>query len=343
MDFAQILLQCRQNFGPAPRRFSWWSRKFSSSYRFALPAWLEPEDGLITLYQGLSSVMTQGFVTWAHIVQANTLLFDDGPVDSPGEVVYCTDRDNTVSPDVLRELAGSLAQLKNTAPSNPQLRAIADHLTDERTRAFALPVPVKGKSNVALSTTVFHRAHLPAAKITIPFFPVVVNTTGNGVVIPLPKAFWPRELSHWHQGASLESIAERPAGILYKTWFKSLLSWDAPIVLLVLLIPLLMSFFFPQRSAVMECIAVAVPVLGVLARLYHGRNQIKKNFCNDGTRILQLIALFVAAVIICLLDAMAILMRDMELSQGDFIVSLIMGAIYFVLAAFAMYPGKGWD
>lgn len=72
------------------------------------------------LYQKLPSAMTQGFVTWGHIVQANTLLFNDGPGDSPGEVVYCTDRDDAVSPDVLRELAGSLAQLKNTAPSSPK-------------------------------------------------------------------------------------------------------------------------------------------------------------------------------------------------------------------------------
>jgi hypothetical protein len=78
---------CIENFGPAPRRQSLWNKL--TYFRIPRPAWLRanPSDGLSTLFDSLPALFTEGAVVWGHVIQANSLLFEPGAFDFPGELV----------------------------------------------------------------------------------------------------------------------------------------------------------------------------------------------------------------------------------------------------------------
>ena len=69
--------ECIENFGPAPRTLPLWDRV--TYLRVPRPQWLRayPTDRLRILFQHMGSLWRDGTVVWGHIVQANTLLFED--------------------------------------------------------------------------------------------------------------------------------------------------------------------------------------------------------------------------------------------------------------------------
>ena len=127
----EILYECRENFGKAPRKFSLWDRL--TYLRMPRPIWLHlnPRDGLRTLFERLPDLLETGIVVWGHIVQANRMLFSNGSQNLPGEFVFCLDAPETVDINELQDVAMQLGELKGTKPRDRNLRPIADHLTDE--------------------------------------------------------------------------------------------------------------------------------------------------------------------------------------------------------------------
>lgn len=192
----KLLRETSSNFGDAPRDFSWWSRLFY--LRVSKPNWLnsDPSDKLNIHFKHLKDTFENGVVVWGHIIQANGLLFQPGPDNCPGEVVYCLEGRKKILPGDLQEVAHSLGRLKGTAPRDRELAPIANYLTDERIRVFGLPVPrtISPLHECKISSTFFVRKHLPGRRLLGPVLPLVVNCEKPHVAIPLPGKYWPEKL-----------------------------------------------------------------------------------------------------------------------------------------------------
>ncbi len=165
------------------------------------PAWLlaNPGDKLNQLFHNRAELWRHGRIVWGHVVQANVLLFETGFDDCPGEIVYSLDDPQTVDPDILTEVAEKLFSLKGRTPNAPALAGIADYLTDEFTRVFGLEVPQAISPNLRchVSSTMFHRRHLPDKRLSASEFPVIVSPDSPHYVLPLPSRYWPEEFLHW--------------------------------------------------------------------------------------------------------------------------------------------------
>ena len=195
----KFLAACRKNFGKAPRSFSFWKRL--TYLRIPKPLWLRanPSDKLKTLFDHVDDLYSNGVVVWAHVVQANQLMFQAGSENCPGEVVYSLLDPRSIELETLQDVAQSLFSLKGTSPDDPNLFSIADYLTNERIRVFGLDVPstISPQIPFKISTTFFVRKHLPGGKLSTPILPVIVSKNKPHVVLPLPQKYWPDELIDW--------------------------------------------------------------------------------------------------------------------------------------------------
>ena len=201
-----LLSECTENFGVAPRHISLWDRL--TYLRIAKPHWLreDPSDKMLTYFENFSEVFTEGVVVWGHVIQANRILFEDGPDNAPGEVVYSLHDSAQATPEHLRRVAYSLGLLKHTEPENPELAPIAEYLTNQRIRVFGLRVPIKISRRVRcrISTTYFVRKHLPNRRLCSPLLPLVVNPRAPFVAVILPERYWPEEFAEWWTQSAVE-------------------------------------------------------------------------------------------------------------------------------------------
>jgi hypothetical protein len=193
---ASLLQQCRDSFGPAPRRFGFvdlWT-----SLRIAKPFWIfaDSTDKLQNFFWYYQDVLRDGHVTWGHVIQANGALYQRGRSDSPGEVVYCDDLEADPDPARLEAVAEKLYDLKESEFDDPEVDRIAGYLANERIRVFGLAVPkvLSGPLSCAISTVYFARKHLPGRRLTGTLLPIVVSPRSPRVVVVLPERYWPSAL-----------------------------------------------------------------------------------------------------------------------------------------------------
>lgn len=199
--FQAMISQCVENFGEPPRRFPLWDRL--TYLRVGRPAWLKQnsDDRLENLFRNLSKLKRDGKVVWAHIIQANGLLFSPGQDDCPAEVVYSLDDSKSIAARVLGGIASSLYSLKETKPDDAKLAFIAHYLTDERTRVFGIPVPpvISPGLSCMISSTYIVRKHLPKPRqwLGSRLLPLIVYPAIPHVALPLPSRYWPQEMIEW--------------------------------------------------------------------------------------------------------------------------------------------------
>jgi hypothetical protein len=193
-----LLRQCRSNFCEPPRQFGWW--EMNTYLKISKPGWVKEdyfgEDKLLLFFSGQKQLLTQGMIVWGHLIQANQVLYDRGFRNAPGEVVYCRQRNVYPDIDELAEVSDRIAALKNTLPKDPELKVIADYLTDEMVRVFGLSVPhsLSPNLNCAISTVMFSRKHLPNRRLSQSFFPLIISLEEPHVAMLLPSRYWPDEL-----------------------------------------------------------------------------------------------------------------------------------------------------
>ena len=182
-----LLDQARMTFGqPEARKFSTFDMNIYLS--IPRPSWCNQSDQLYCMFQVSKQLLTDGVIVWAHIVQANTLLFTPGDHDCPASVVFAPNPQQYVNLGDLERVAQSLFRLKGTSPSDPELKVFADNITNEYTRTFGLKVPEKLCPNVDLyeATTFVSRKHLPNKVLSLPFFPLLVAQQSPYYNFPLP-------------------------------------------------------------------------------------------------------------------------------------------------------------
>jgi len=177
------------NIQDCVRSLPFWSKGYP---KIPMPSWAV-NDPLARLWKDFPTLLKAARVVWAHIVQANELLFQRGSQDCPGEVVY--DPRGLKEAGDLAVVAEQLFSLKGTKPFDSELVAVADHLTSERSRVFGRPVPKKiSEYPLRFSTIFFCRKHLPNRRLSLPCFPILVNEECLGSVMVLPSRWWPAEL-----------------------------------------------------------------------------------------------------------------------------------------------------
>jgi hypothetical protein len=166
-----------------------------------LPPWKFPKGyPLLTWFENTSILLNRGRLVWSHVVQANNMLFTEGPHSAPGDIVY--DPQGILTPDELAPVAKSLFALREQeqqpnpdAPGGAELCAIAKHLNSETTVEFGLPVPRHLSAEPLLFSTIFfERKHLPGGKLTHSYFPVLIHDQLPGFAVVLPARFWPPAL-----------------------------------------------------------------------------------------------------------------------------------------------------
>ena len=198
----EILSSCVENFGAAPRRLSFWDR--ITYLRSPKPGWLHnnPTDGLWSHFRRMPYMLTHGRIVWGHIVQANQLLFQRGSQDCPAAVVYCPAGTAAASPQYLQYLARMLFSLKGTTPADPELRPLANSLTNEVDRPYGIRVPEKLSPRAAcmMSVTFICRKHLPNRRLSSSCLPFLVTEQAPFTAMPLPSRFWPDDfVERWLQ------------------------------------------------------------------------------------------------------------------------------------------------
>ncbi len=192
---SDILRQCRENFGPPPRRFSWYRR--TTDLYVACPPWAWfGQDDLHVFFKHRDHLLTEGVIVWGHIVQANMLMFHREPgttggPDCPGEVVYCPDPDSDIGPEELGGIARPLFALKGTEQEDPELQFFSDYLANERVRVYGRPVPssLSDGHSCLVSTVVFSRHHLPGQHLRRSYFPLLLSPGAPRVAMPLPSRY----------------------------------------------------------------------------------------------------------------------------------------------------------
>lgn len=201
LDWQAELEECRKRFAKAHKVLGMRRRL---PEHLEKPAWLlkSPSDRISQLFDASPAVFEEGVVTWGSVVQANSLLFKAGPSSCPADIVHPTSVESNVDPEQLREVAILLFNLKETKPDDPAQAEIAEHLTNEKTRLFAIEVP-KGLNrgvSTGLNTTFFTRAYMPNAILRKTMTPIIVLQGRPMFALPLPARFWSPNLLKWWSG-----------------------------------------------------------------------------------------------------------------------------------------------
>jgi hypothetical protein len=156
------------------------------------PEWMA-KDALKATFARHRDLWLGGRVVWGRIVQANTALFAPGDEDLPGDVVY--DPTGAVPHTDLIAPGRALLALKGTRPADAALAEIADALDAGWVRFAGKAVPASvSPHRLQLSSVLFHRPHLPGGKVSLMYFPLLVNDRHPGAVMVLPGRFWPGPL-----------------------------------------------------------------------------------------------------------------------------------------------------
>lgn len=191
---------CRSLFGaPGERTFSLIERLFYLQVN--KPIWCDKSDELFALFENKKKVIHYGNIVWGNIVQANTLLFEQGSSDCPASVIFSPDPNVDLSFEQLSSAASDMFELKNTTPDDERLRKIADTLTNEMERTFGVNVPKEFCPEFQLyeASTFISRKHLPNRILSKGVLPLLVSPRKPFWCLPLPSKYWPQSLIEYWQ------------------------------------------------------------------------------------------------------------------------------------------------
>lgn len=180
-------------------------QKPQKALRLPRPIWLRSDDPMAAIYHEKETLLQHGNVFFAHIVQANSILFHLFPhQDAPAHIVYSTDPAILDHSGVLREVARNLFCWKNKPPETipPQWRDIARVITDEYDRSeFTFHYDCNGNEiEFHMIPTMIFRKLLPGRTLRGGFLPILTAPDCKSVLI-LPKQYWSVEFKAlWSKG-----------------------------------------------------------------------------------------------------------------------------------------------
>lgn len=104
--------------------------------------------------------------------------------------------------------------------------------------------------------------------------------------------------------------------------------------------------FLRGKLPATELIAIFLPCIAIVIRLFAGAKTISQNNCSQPIRLLQLAVFIVALFVLGVFECVTILAPLAPPGNGPFdhpkdrMIWLTIAAGYFVVISFAMYPGR---
>ena len=156
-----------------------------------------PKNSKSDIFQRYATLLKDGNICYASIVQANECLFKFFPNNNyPAQVIFSTDPYIAERPHLLQQLSRQLFQFKNRpVESIPEhIQIIANAVTNEHDfSSYTFTFKHKGHaSTIYLSPVLFYRKLLPGRKIYGNLIPLIVNSDCTSVMA-LPKQFWTKK------------------------------------------------------------------------------------------------------------------------------------------------------
>jgi hypothetical protein len=187
---------CQRNFANISKQWRWFER--TNYLEIETPGWAR-KDRLQIFFKNQKRLFAEGKLVWAHIVQANTLLFSPGRDGCPALVVYAAIDRPDLDPAILSAIASKVFDLKGTQPTDPNLLKVADCLTDECSRPFGLFLPSSFALNIPCEITTIYvdRKHLPNGYLSKGIFPMIVSDRDPKIATILPSLYWPPATIDW--------------------------------------------------------------------------------------------------------------------------------------------------
>lgn len=183
------LIKMQNNYSNKPKKW----------IRLKRPSWLSLKDPMSKVYSEKRALLKRGEVTYASIVQANTMLFHKFPsCDCPAQVVYSSDTYVKENPYMLYDIARYIFDYKGEPEENipDEWKSIARAVTDEYDRTgFTFGLEINGYTvGFHLIPTMIFRKLLPKKKLCGKILPVLVSPECKQILI-LPKKYWTKEFT----------------------------------------------------------------------------------------------------------------------------------------------------
>lgn len=195
LDFYKELLQMRKNYKSNPL----------DDIRLSRPEWLDSEDPMSEIYENKALLLQKGEIIYAHIVQANTILFKVFPLlDCPAQILYSMNPYFVENPESFYDIAHKIYNYKGQKSDSvpDEWKEVARVITDECDRTdFTFSLNVDEKSvEYHLIPTMIYRKLLPKRRLCGNLLPVLAMPESKQVLI-LPKQYWTKKFTKaWVEG-----------------------------------------------------------------------------------------------------------------------------------------------
>lgn len=197
-EMEQAIVKVRSAYAQIQKKFT---PAILASIRASTPTWMDKSDALNEVLKKQDLLYTEGTVVWGALIQANKLLFSPGLDDCPALLVYSNDKYFDARPQELRLIGRKIFALKNTSPSDPDLRDVAQLVSDEMNRSMSFQLPkVFSSRHINAAAFMVFRKHIPNGVLSAGLFPLLIHPSTE-VVIIVPFEFWPIEMIiMWKEG-----------------------------------------------------------------------------------------------------------------------------------------------
>ena len=184
------LLELQQRVGPPPRAMG--LGYLFGRWAAPRPPWLLEADPLKLFYEHRRRVIQTGHLRWGVLIKVETR---DGPADQIGSVVFCPDEHRDVPVEQLLAAADRLGRLTadDLDPADQKLLAFLA-LPEQRAFGYLIPPHVTPGAQLALSSTLLFRRHLPRTGLADRVLPLLVPPDGPHTVMVVPSSFWPKAM-----------------------------------------------------------------------------------------------------------------------------------------------------
>ncbi|MEX0715677.1 MAG: hypothetical protein WD066_03785 [Planctomycetaceae bacterium] len=138
-------------------------------------------------------------------------------------------------------------------------------------------------------------------------------------------------------------IDDRPR-VEYARWLLRLVCWDGLLPAIVLTAPMIGRRLLADTPLLIDIFGIGLPVAAFCIRIAVGFSYISRNRFGPAMRSAQRAALGLAALLLVMVDCIAVLTQFVPAARPFGLLHLIVltcvGATYLALMAFALYPGR---
>lgn len=160
------------------------------------PWWMFVDEELSKLYTEKVTLLEQGKVYYASLLQANVKLFSRfPPFDYPAQIIYSASAVVEEAPAALGALAETLFSYKYSKAAPPEeWREIVENIQNEKDRtAFCIEGSLENTRFTAkIQTIMVFRKHLPTRILKSGVIPVIACPEKCDSALILPAEYWTR-------------------------------------------------------------------------------------------------------------------------------------------------------